>query len=84
MASHAAVGESPNDPDSPQGDGDTVPYRSGDIVSFITVWVDAVVFISGNITAILQDRGYCSLQIMRYRYCSCRSWDTGNIVPYRS
>ena len=27
MASHAAVGESPNDPDSPQGDGDTVPYR---------------------------------------------------------
>ena len=27
MASHAAVGESPNDPDSPQGDGDTLPYR---------------------------------------------------------
>ncbi len=27
MASHAAVGESPNDPDSPQNDGDTLPYR---------------------------------------------------------
>ena len=27
MASHAAVGESPNDPDSPQGEAETVPYR---------------------------------------------------------
>jgi hypothetical protein len=34
MASHAAVGEPPNDPDSPQGDGDTVPYRLGDTVPY--------------------------------------------------